>query len=359
MSRRRDHAVAGCRGLREPARRPSLRAALAIVLLLPLLLPACRVPSRRPGIAAGEVPILLPVDGDLVHAEEIIVEILRLNGATIPDAALARALHRLERHVGGRISIVDRGSVPCRYDEDGYPAALHWPASHADPETGERLPVDRPRWFTHADGGVIGLYAGSAETGDGTTDLLMPILRANAIAILVHDHVPAHTKASGFTTMAPQPVLHASSSPDAIEWALRHREIHLFQPRIRGRIRLPFVSRDTYWEWIIFHEIGHCLRVPSAPDRTYVRNGPHCIRPDCVMYSPADWRMVMQIILHGWSLDFCEACAAELAEARTRPPRTDPFDWPPAHWRFETETRARAAPPPPMSGRPVACCGGP
>lgn len=241
------------------------------------------------------------------------MEILRLNGATIPDAALVRALHRLERHVGGRISIVDRGSVPCRYDEDGYPAALHWPASQADPETGERTPVDRPRWFTQADGGVIGLYAGSADAGDGAADLLMPILRANAIAILVHDHVPAHTKASGFTTLAPQPVLHASSSPDAIEWTLRHREIHLFQPRIRGRIRLPFVSRDTYWEWII---------------------------------------------LHGWSLDFCEACAAELAEARTRPPQADPFDWPPAHWRFETETRARAAPPPPMSGRPVACCGG-
>jgi hypothetical protein len=263
------------------------------------------------------------VDRDLVASEAIVIELLRLNDAEIPPAPLAKAIARIEAHVRGRVVLVDRGRVPARYDDEGEIVALRWPAGPSEPVAG---------YFVERDGGVVGLMPSQGEHGresgheDGPDDLLLPLLDANAISIVVADRGPTSPKAVGIartTLVRAAPAAPAAS--DGVRFATR--SIELFAPRIRSRTNWAFIPHDAFWEWLVVHELGHALRVPAAADRIYEVGGAHCIRPECVMYSPADWRMVLQILLHGWPLDFCEACATELAEARALEPWTDARTW--------------------------------
>ncbi|MBX3356579.1 MAG: hypothetical protein KF724_12855 [Phycisphaeraceae bacterium] len=252
------------------------------------------------------------VDRDLVDADQIIIEVVRLNGAVLPEKPFSMAMERLKSHVRGSVMVVDRGSVHADFDEDGELVAMHWPIHALDPQSGERRAVERPCFLAVPDGGVIGLS--TVHDDDPTSPrVLMPIPASNAIVIVVADRGPSDRPAAG---SAHAVLMQRPDQPrDAAFFA--SREIWLFADRIQGRTCLPFVHHDAYWSWIVLHEIGHALGVPAADDRSFHETGRHCVRPDCIMYSPADWRMALQIVLHGWSLDFCEACAAELAEARS------------------------------------------
>lgn len=315
-------------------------AARVLLVACLALVCACRVPPRSP-YEDPEVIRLQPrgVDRDLVASEAIVIELLRLNDAGIPAAPLAKALERIEAHVRGRVVVVDRGRVPARYDDEGEIVALRWPAGPSEPVAG---------YFVERDGGVVGLMTSRRdERGD---DLLLPLLDANAITLVVADRAPASPRAVGIartTLVRAAPAAPASSS--GVRFATR--SVELFEPRVRSRTNWAFIPHDAFWEWLIVHELGHALRVPAAAERIYEVGGAHCIRPDCVMYSPADWRMVLQILLHGWPLDFCAACAAELAEARSLGPWTDARTW--------TAPSAMTIAPLP-SDLPVACaCCGP
>jgi len=280
----------------------------------------CSVPPRLPS-TDPEVIRLVPrgVDRDLVASETIVIELLRLNDAEIPAAPLARAIARIESHVRGRVIVVDRGRVPASYDDDGEVVALRWPAGPRDPVAG---------YLVERDGGVVGfMHSEPDATSERTVDdLLLPLLDANALSITVADREPTTPKAAGLVTPT---LVRASPAAPAASRGVRfaRRSVELFEPRVRSRTNWSFIPHDEFWEWLIVHELGHALGVPAAAERIYQVGGDHCIRPDCVMYSPADWRMVLQILLHGWSLDFCEACAAELVESRDLEPWTDARTW--------------------------------
>jgi len=306
----------------------------------------CSVPSRVATKNIGSQPI----NSAAVCADEFIIELVRANDAQIPDLPLQRALERLSASVSGSIRLIDRGSIAVSYDNDGEPVGYTWPLAertklierHRE-DTWSYATLDQP------DGGIAGVHHLQDECG---TWRYHPHMQPNAILIFVLDQGPVDQPASGFVRSHP----YTEIDGDRQILRFRRTDVHLFPSRVARRLRLPLVSHDTYWEWLIVHEIGHTLGVPAAAARTNMKNGAHCIRPDCVMYSPADWRMVLQIILHGWSLDFCSDCAGELAAAReaarSTPPSSADTDSPHAAAHGDVPQF-----PFPRSVAPV-CCGG-
>jgi predicted Zn-dependent protease len=80
-----------------------------------------------------------------------------------------------------------------------------------------------------------------------------------------------------------------------------------------------FVSEAKLAQWTLTHEIGHVLDVPASNTHKWLVPGlgVHCTRPECVMYTGLDWRVVVTGVLKGWPMDFCELCRGELERART------------------------------------------
>lgn len=272
----------------------------------------CAVPERAPSPASG--PRLFEND-DLVRAKEVVVELVRFNGAELPAEPLERALRTVAGHLRGTLTLVDRGSVGAHYDERGRLVRVEWPFG-----AGEDGGVAGPGRFSRSDGGVVGLQEtlvddGEApDSGDEHGLLLWPVLHRDALLILVEDR--RKSDVAGFITAIP---VAGSAEHPGESLRLWLREVHLFPRVVRRRARLPLVTEAKLWQWLIVHELGHALDVPVDHRRAAHRRGKHCVRPDCVMYSPADWRAVMQIVLHGRPLDFCGGCAAELVQARERP----------------------------------------
>jgi hypothetical protein len=94
--------------------------------------------------------------------------------------------------------------------------------------------------------------------------------------------------------------------------------IVVLQPQAIQRRSGLFVKREKLWEWTLTHEIGHVLGVPASNTHTWAVPGlgNHCTRPECVMYTGFDWRVLWTGIVRGWPMEFCGLCAEELREAR-------------------------------------------
>ena len=73
------------------------------------------------------------------------------------------------------------------------------------------------------------------------------------------------------------------------------------------------VSRETLWKIVLLHELGHAIGVPA--DVSHADETGHCTN-HCVMYRRPDARFALMVLVHGWNLDFCPACKAEIERAK-------------------------------------------
>lgn len=267
----------------------------ASVMLALLHAAGCAVPPRA---ADPEIPSN-PVRHAHWTVPSIRLHIVPVNGAHLPERALAASITTIERHTGLAVEVHRRDSVTVRMDNhpgdvrpvpvraadvtehlDDYLAARPWTFLF---ESDRRAPAPR----------------------DPTTYQWNALPGEILIAVL-----PGHPDGSGSTGYAT--VAHIEPSRDTLVYvvALRQSAIH----RRSGFL----VNRNRLWEWTLTHEIGHILGVPARNSHIWFVPGlgPHCTHPECVMYTGFDWRVLVSGLLHGWPLDFCRHCASELREAR-------------------------------------------
>jgi len=75
----------------------------------------------------------------------------------------------------------------------------------------------------------------------------------------------------------------------------------------------PVISNTQAWKIVLTHEIGHRFKVPANKSHN---DQLHCTHRECMMYARPDWRAVLSVLRHGMPYDFCDACKAELKEAK-------------------------------------------
>ena len=75
----------------------------------------------------------------------------------------------------------------------------------------------------------------------------------------------------------------------------------------------PVIPDTQAWKIVLTHEIGHRFKVPA--DKSH-NDQNHCTHRECIMYARPDWRAVLSVLGHGMPYDFCDACTAELKEAK-------------------------------------------
>ena len=77
--------------------------------------------------------------------------------------------------------------------------------------------------------------------------------------------------------------------------------------------KAPVISDTQAWKIVLTHEIGHRFKVPA--DQSH-NDQNHCTHRECIMYARPDWKAVLSVLGHGMPYDFCDACKAELKEAK-------------------------------------------
>jgi hypothetical protein len=206
--------------------------------------------------------------------------------------------------VHGDIRLIDAGEWDFPADARGsLIEPFHWPLSlaHAGPPANRVDLAPNEKWYTEdAQGRRLTL---TTTLADGRRRTL-PFVRPNEILIAI---IPSEQeKMNGWCIGVPvddgKPGIHLS-------WSLI-----VLQADTINRHAGWFVDREKLWEQVIFHELGHALGVPANADHAW--KGPawglHCTHPQCAMYPAVDWRSLLSGLLHGWPLDFCEKCRAEL-----------------------------------------------
>ena len=293
----------------------------AVALAVVLALWGCRVPAAE---AEPNAPVGA-VNRTLLQAPVVRIELLSVNGESVPEKALAASMETIGEYLAGRIEVVDRGGIERpALEEDGTLAGrMEWPSlDWAAVERGEIAlePVsERTTWYRareregDGEGGKGGrVVAIVTELMDGSR-LAYPMAEPTTIlvaAISLEDGGPwvtgYHHDLAGI----------GDDKGATFDYAACGSMVVLNGSVIRERSG-PFVSETKLWEYTLTHEIGHALGVPASATHARVLpgRGTHCTRPECVMYAAADWRTVLSGLLHGWPLDFCEACAGELRSA--------------------------------------------
>jgi len=190
--------------------------------------------------------------------------------------------------------------------------------------------------------GINGLVGRSAGTQTLRTSSLQRLPRTRSKSAFNSSRAgsrgcrsSAHRTASKLVSSSPSAVVadkrpcHIGDDSGAVRLRVRNADALRSSVRV---FRVP--SRTTHsiaagagrrstrnlWEWTLTHAAGHVLGVPAKNSHVWVVPGlgPHCTRPECVMYTGVDWRVVLSGLLHGWLIDFCASCAGELADARAQ-----------------------------------------
>ncbi|HPS54025.1 MAG TPA: hypothetical protein PLP05_00360, partial [Sedimentisphaerales bacterium] len=78
--------------------------------------------------------------------------------------------------------------------------------------------------------------------------------------------------------------------------------------------RVPFVSKEELWRFVILHELCHTLNVPAR--KSHTQDGRHCTNPGCVLYSKIDIFSAMTWMINlGLPKSLCKQCKSEIREA--------------------------------------------
>lgn len=266
----------------------------------------CAIKPREADPAFGS----REVNGELINAPVIRVEVLGVNGAAVPVGALERSLRYVESLVGGRIEVHDRGRILLPATEEGDLALpFSWPLEAEG------------RALEPADFGPDRVYrmAGSAPCVQGAVlvdlwggEVMMePLAPPGTILIACMPRDWGAAPVTGYHRAL-------SRLDEAGDVVSGGGSLIVLQRREIVRRSGGLVERSKLWEWTLTHELGHALRVPADAGRTWSgpHPGAHCTRPECVMYAAADWRSVASGLMNGWPLRFCGECEGEIAAAR-------------------------------------------
>lgn len=281
----------------------------ASLLVAAALAMGCAVPAREgdPSIASGNVR------EEYFRGPSVRLHVFSVNNARVPEGALRRSVRTIERHLGCPVEVIDHGSQ--RIDLTAEGELSHAPIiPPVDPEGRPIEPgqlAGAPQWFDVPDRGLLGVaQIGFWSRGpDHTEPLIRPIIDDNVIIALALPGPPNGQGVTGYATAIPV------RDPKTLRTGLVVLNASVIEERSNW-----FVSSDKLYEWTLTHEIGHVLGVPASNSHIWPVPGlgPHCTQPQCVMYTGLDWRVVVSGLLHGWPLDYCELCAAELGAARSR-----------------------------------------
>ncbi|MFO1011202.1 MAG: hypothetical protein U1F29_14150 [Planctomycetota bacterium] len=284
------------------------RAARWTIVLLALACAACRV---APHAADPRAPVV-GVDAALVNSPRVEVRVLHVNGAEVPGKAWERALATLRHALAGHVDVVEAGRIVLPADERGaLREPFTWPVFAAEElEAGRvvRRELAAGAWNAFVrDGEVVAL---EALDPDGVASV-RPVVAQNVLLVAF---VPRDADAGT--------LLGTCTPLYRFEAGTMERSGHSIVVQVDAlRSRATwFGSAATLAEHTLVHEFGHALGLPADPARAWIgpHFGAHCTQPDCALYPALDWRSASSALLHGWPLDWCEDCRAELAAARAR-----------------------------------------
>ncbi|MHC4660761.1 MAG: zinc metalloprotease [Planctomycetota bacterium] len=197
----------------------------------------------------------IEVNSDLL-TKPVTIELISINGMSMPEASLNASLAIIRRHVAGPVKVVKGEDVEIEFSETGYSGLLELKSALK----GRRF--KGPGTVTIAVSPTFGLtylgYCSSAEDGSRVIVLFPEIIKRQAVIAVLH---------------------------------------------------------VLAFEMVLTHEFGHALGIPSGKWHRW--GGSHCTNPECVVYRNPDRRAILRAILHlGPYTDFCETCTAELRAAK-------------------------------------------
>jgi hypothetical protein len=265
---------------------------------------SCAVPPHPADPTISEHPVRL----EHWRAGVLRVHVMSVNGARIPERALERSLATIAHATGLGTEVHHEPDLCLAPDAEGlFADPLPWPVR----EAGHELSLDdlartpgRRRLLSEPQGGIVGVVV---KTNFAAEPVLYPLIEPGVMLVAV---VPGNADGSGVTG-------YTARSANAPEGEMFSGLVVLRASAI-ARVANWFISEDRLWEWTLTHEAGHVFGVPARNSHMWIVPGlgAHCTRPDCVMYTGVDWRVVLSGLLHGWPLDYCGICAKELDEAR-------------------------------------------
>lgn len=238
---------------------------MAKIFRVVFLLLACYVLQ---GCALGPAPadpaaLTMPVYEPLVNGKLLTVEVIRVNGHTAPGKSLEKAIKGFSKYVAGEVRMLE-----------GEPVEL---------ELGGDRALTKQQFESVVNGGT-------------------------------------HRGVSAITfVIAPDFDFFHSRGAYERRWQINGPVRQSI--KINGQVtdlsasKVPFVSRETFWQIVMLHELCHALGVPS--DRSHTWEGRHCTNPSCVLYPRVDKRSVLAAILRlGPPLDLCKKCQEEIRKAQ-------------------------------------------
>ncbi len=272
-----------------------------LVVVAVLLQGACAAPPRPPTPELSTVQ----VRADLFTAPAVRVHRFTAAGARVSDAAFAKAVATIGRHIGREIQVIDHGEGAA-WGVGGPDAPIQdrgHPVSAADVDAaGGRYMLAEP------DRGLLGVIDERSIAGHAQDPKrMLPLVEEGTIIVV---ELPGPEDGGGVTGLATDVAV--GRDPERLSG-----EVLLFRSAIHRHSNL-FVSEAKLAQWTLTHEIGHVLDVPASNTHRWIVPGlgVHCTHPECVMYTGLDWRVVVTGLLKGWPLDFCGLCTGELDRVR-------------------------------------------
>ena len=232
--------------------------------ILGLVLLCCSLQSCALGpVPANPTALNTPVYKPLVNGRLVRIEVIHVNGQTAPGKSLEEAIKGFSKYVAGEVRTLDGGDVELELGEDG-----------ALTEKQFELVVEKAEHH-------------------GTSDITF---------VLAPDFEFFHSRGQYRSERRTDGQIRQSIK-------LNGRVID------RSASEILFVSRETFWQMVMLHELCHALGVPA--DRSHTWSYGHCTNPECILYRRVDTRSVLTAILRlGPPLDLCRKCREEIRKAQ-------------------------------------------
>jgi tetratricopeptide (TPR) repeat protein len=203
-----------------------------------------------------------PIYHPIVNGQHVTVEVIPVNGLSVPASCLEKAIERLDRYVTGKVHFVEGDAVNLELGGEGGVALKQLDpvldgSTHSGPCSIALILVPSIEGV-----GARGLLRGPTQREDG---------RTRQTVVLCCEVIEKETL--------------------GIQWL-----------------------RNMLVERVISHELLHILGVLA--DRSHAAEGRHCTNPECLLYFGIDHRSFAASILHfGPPRGLCRTCEGEIRSA--------------------------------------------